>query len=136
MMLREALEITNRRQRRHHNDFHDFIVILASIPITPSHHSDVLTSHPLLKLIHNPLTPNCYITPINIPEPTPHLHLFLIASQLITPYEWLYHAIPGHPYDPVRIQSPRFSRGPLAHPPLLLPNPPPTPPSRASTHID
>ena len=28
----------------------------SSIPITPSHHSDVLSSHPLLKLIHSPLT--------------------------------------------------------------------------------
>ena len=121
----------------------------SSIPITPSHHSDVPTSHPLLKLIHSPLTPNCYIAPINIPEPTPHLHLFLLASELIPPYESLrirppplnprpklYRALRGHPYDLVRIKSPRFSRGPLAYLSLLLPNPPSTPPSRASTHID
>ena len=42
-----------------------------------------------LKLILSPLTPNCYIAPINIPEPTPHLHLFLLASELIPPYESL-----------------------------------------------
>ena len=82
----------------------------ASIPITPSHHSDVLTSHPLLKLIHSPLTPNCYITPINIPEPTPHLHLFLLASELIPPYESLRIRPPPEPppQDP-----PRHSRPPL-----------------------
>ena len=122
----------------------------SSISITPSHHSDVPTSHPLLKLIHSPLTPNCYIAPINIPEPTPHLHLFLLASELIPPYESLrirpppplilrpklYRAIRGPPYDPVRLKSPRFSRGPLAHLSLLLPKPPSTRPSRASTHID
>ena len=69
----------------------------SSIPITPSHHSDVPTSHPLLKLIHSPLTPNCYITPINIPEPTPHLHLFLLASELIPPYESLRIRPPPEP---------------------------------------
>ena len=93
----------------------------SSIPITPSHHSDVLSSHPILKLIHSPLTPNCYIAPINIPEPTPHLHLFLLASEPIPLYESLrirpplnprpkpFRALRGHPYDLVRIKSPRFS---------------------------
>ena len=65
-----------------------------------------------LKLILSPLTPNCYIAPINIPEPTPHLYLFLLASELIPPYESLRIRPPPEP-PPQAL--PRPSRPLLRH---------------------
>ena len=63
-------------------------------PITPSYHSNALASHPLLTLMYSPKSPNCHLEVILIPEPAPHLKLFLMASTDI------------HPYTPLRIRLP------------------------------
>ena len=61
----------------------------STTPITPNHHSNVLTSHPLLRMMLCSTNPNCHLSPLLIPEPTPHLQLFLFATTDISPYESL-----------------------------------------------
>ena len=60
-----------------------------TLQITPTHHSDALQSHPLLQLMYSADTPNATLTPILIPEPSPHLKVFAVASMSITPYSFL-----------------------------------------------
>ena len=57
-----------------------------TLQITPTHYSDALHSHPLLQLMHSADTPKVTLTPILIPEPSPHLKVFAVASTSITPY--------------------------------------------------
>ena len=82
----------------------------STTPITPSHHSDALSTHPLLRLALSPYTPNCILRPLNIPEPTPHLKLFLCSTELIAPYDSLGIRPPPEP-PPVPQQ--RLTRHPL-----------------------
>ena len=42
-----------------------------SIPITPRHHTSILSTHPLVKLLTHSTHPNCILRPIIIPEPFP-----------------------------------------------------------------
>ena len=76
-----------------------------SVPITITHHSDALTNHPLIQLMHSSDEPNCHLEPILIPEPSPHLLLFVVTL------------IPILPYESIRIRPP----------PPPPPKPPPTP---------
>ena len=74
--------------------------------ITPSHHSNAIYTHPILQLMYSHFQPNCRLAPLCIPEPSPHLKLFLITTESLSPYESL------------RIRPP--------------PEPPPTIPSRST----
>ena len=60
-----------------------------------------------------PLTPSCHIAPLNIPEPTPHLLLFLFASELILPYESLRIRPPTEPPPQPRSRPSRPLSRPL-----------------------
>ena len=78
-----------------------------TFPITPHHHSHAPAAHPLIRLMHSTNTPNCHLETFLIPEPFPHLKLFVVASTHILPY------------TPLRIRPP--------------PDPPPTPSSLRGT---
>ena len=65
--------------------------------LTPSNHSDALKNHPLLKLMHSHHRPNCALIPILIPEPSPHVKLFLISTRTIPPYNSLRIRPPPEP---------------------------------------
>ena len=69
----------------------------STTPIIPSHHFDALSTHPLLRLALSPYTSNCILNPINIPEPLPHLKLFLCSTELIAPYDSLRIRPPPEP---------------------------------------
>ena len=66
--------------------------------------SDALKTHPILKLMHSHHRPKCALTPILIPEPSPHIKLFLIS-----------------PYNSLRI-CPRLNHLPLATSTILRSN--------------
>ena len=68
-----------------------------SVPITTTHHSDALLNHPLVKLMHSPQEPNCHLEPILIPEPYPHLQLFVVTLAPILPYESIRIRPPPEP---------------------------------------
>ena len=72
----------------------------SSFPITPTTHSTALSSHPLLKLMYSTTTPNCHLETILVPEPAPHLKLFLVASTNILPYTPLRIRPPPEPPPP------------------------------------
>ena len=65
--------------------------------LTTKHHSDALTNHPLLQLMHSTNTPNCHLEAILIPEPAPHLKLFVVSSTTILPYTPLRIRPPPEP---------------------------------------
>ena len=44
-----------------------------------------------------PINPNCHLSTLLIPEPTPHLQLFLFATTDIFPYESLRIQPPPEP---------------------------------------
>ena len=58
----------------------------ATFQLTPKHHSDAISTHPLLQLMHSTNTPNCHLEAFLIPEPSPHLKLFVVSSATILPY--------------------------------------------------
>ena len=68
-----------------------------TIPITSDHHSDVLLSHPLLRMLFCSHKPNCHLSPLLIPDPIPHLKLFLLTSTDVPPYESLRIRPPPEP---------------------------------------
>ena len=68
-----------------------------SFKITTRHHSDALSTHPLLRLMHSTNTPNCHLEAILIPEPSPHLKLFVVSSTTILPYTPLRIRPPPEP---------------------------------------
>ena len=61
------------------------------------HHSDAPSTHPLLSLMHSTNTPNCHLKEILIPEPSPHLKLFVVSSTTILPYTPLRIRPPPEP---------------------------------------
>ena len=65
-----------------------------TVPITPTHHSDALLTHPIIQLMYSTREPNCHLEPILIPEPSPHLKLFVVTL------------VPLLPYTPLRIRPP------------------------------
>ena len=65
--------------------------------VTPTHHSDALSTHPLLTLMHCTTNPNCELKALLIPEPTPHLKLFLVTTNTILPYESIRFRPPPEP---------------------------------------
>ena len=67
----------------------------STTPITPSHHSDALSTHPLLRLALSPYAPNCILHP--------HLKLFLCSTELIAPYD----------PEPPPVPNQRLTRHPL-----------------------
>ena len=71
-----------------------------SIQITPHHHSSVLSSHPLVKIITHSTNPNCTIRPLIIPEPFPHIKLFVITLTDLNPYTVLSIQPPPRPLPP------------------------------------
>ena len=83
---------------------------LHTFQITPHHHSSAITTHPVLQLITHSSSPNCTLRPLLIPEPYPHLRLFLVALTDISPYTTLSILPPPRPLPP--------------------PQPPPEPPPR------
>ena len=46
---------------------------LYTTPITSLYHSDVLLSHPLLRMLFCHTNPNCHLSPLLIADPIPHL---------------------------------------------------------------
>ena len=87
-----------------------------SIQITTHHHKSILYSHPLVKLITHSTNPNCIIRPLIIPEPFPHLKLFVVTLTDLNPYTVLTIHPPPRPLPP----------------PQPPPEPPP-PPTKAPT---
>ena len=71
-----------------------------SIQITPHHHSSVLSSHPIVKLITHSTNPNCILRPLIIPEPFPHLKLFVVTLTDLNPYTVLSIQPPPRPLPP------------------------------------
>ena len=80
-----------------------------TVPITAHHHSDALHTHPLLKLMYSTHEPNCHLAPILIPEPTPHLKLFVVTSFSILPYTPLRIRPPPEPPPSPRLARARAS---------------------------
>ena len=72
----------------------------ATFKITTRHHSDAPSTHPLLRLMHSTNTPNCHLEEILIPEPSPHLKLFVVSSTTILPYTPLRIRPPPEPPPP------------------------------------
>ena len=70
---------------------------LFTTPLASHYHSDALLSHPLLRMMFCPLNPNCYLSPLLIPDPIPHLKLFLFPTTTIPPYESLRIRPPPEP---------------------------------------
>ena len=85
--------------------------------VTSSYHSDALQTHPLIILMHSHHEPNCALTPILIPEPAPHVKLFLTSTRIIPPYNSLRIRPPPEP--PPR--STILSSTEAAHPRAPLP---------------
>ena len=56
-----------------------------TFPIT-SHHSSILSTHPIILLMIQDTYPYCVIRPLLIPETTPHLKLFVITLHDIPPF--------------------------------------------------
>ena len=54
--------------------------------ITPSHHSNAIYTHSILQLVYSHFQPNYRIAPLCIPEPSPHLKLFLVTTESLLPY--------------------------------------------------
>ena len=75
--------------------------------VTSSYHSDALQTHPLIILMHSHHEPNCALTPILIPEPAPHVKLFLTSTRIIPPYNSLRIRPPPEP--PPRSTIPSFT---------------------------
>ena len=71
-----------------------------TFPITSIHHSDAPKNHPLLQLMYSSHEPNCHLVPILIPEPSPHLKLFVVTSKNILPYTSLRIRPPPEPPPP------------------------------------
>ena len=94
-----------------------------TLPITPHHHSSALVSHPVLQHITHSTSPNCTLRPVIIPEPYPHLRLFLVALTDINPFTILSILPPPRPLPPPQ---------PPPEPPPRLLQPPP---SRTHTRI-
>ena len=90
---------------------------LNTFSITPHHHSSAIVSHPLLQLITHSSSPNCTLRPLLIPEPYPHLRLFLVALTDISPYTTLSILPPPRPLPPPQ---------PPPEPPPRLLQPPPS----------
>ena len=100
--------------------------------LTPTHHSDALTTHPLVTLMHCTSPPNCELKPLLIPEPTPHLKLFLVTLTTILPYESIRIRPPPEPPPSLHQQPPRERNARKAFPTLITsyfkrsaPSPPP-----------
>ena len=90
-----------------------------SIQITPHHHTSILYSHPLVELITHSTNPNCVIRPLIIPEPFPHLRLFVVTLTDLNPYTALSIHPPPRPLPP--------PQPPPEPPPQPPPEPPPQP---------
>ena len=71
-----------------------------SIPITPHHHTSILYSHPLVKLLTHSTNPNCILRLLIIPEPFPHLRLFVVTLTDLNPYTVLSIHPPPRPLPP------------------------------------
>ena len=104
----------------------------STTPMTSSHHSDAPSSHPLIRLTHSSLPPNCTLRPLSIPEPTPHLKLFLCSTELIPPYDSLRIRPPPEPPPSIRQRHQRQPPRPgpfriTSYFSRILP-PPPSPP--------
>ena len=65
--------------------------------VTSNSHFDALQTHPLILLMHSHHDPNCTLTPILIPEPAPHVKLFLTSTRIIPPYNSLRIRPPPEP---------------------------------------
>ena len=94
-----------------------------SIPITPRHHTSILHTHPIVRLLTHSTHPNCILRPIIIPEPFPHLRLFLVTLTDLNPYTVLSIHPPPRPLPPPQ------------PPPEPPPRPTQAPPSRNHTRI-
>ena len=94
-----------------------------SIPITPHHHTSILYSHPLVKLITHSTNPNCILRPLIIPEPFPHIKLFVVTLTDLNPYTVLSIHPPPRPLPPPQ------------PPPEPPPQPTKAPPSRTHPRI-
>ena len=75
--------------------------------VTSSIHSDALQTHPLILSMHSHHEPNCTLAPIFIPEPAPHVKLFLTSTRIIPPYNSLRIRPPPEP--PPRSTIPSFT---------------------------
>ena len=97
------LEISSRIHPRPSN---------TTFKITTRHHSDAPSTHPLLSLMHSTNTPNCHLEEILIPEPSPHLKLFVVSSTTILPYTPLRIRPPPEPPPPQQglISAPKGKR--------------------------
>ena len=89
--------------------------------ITTRHHSDAPSTHPLLSLMHSTNTPNCHLEEILIPEPSPHLKLFVVSSTTILPYTPLRIRPPPEPPPPQQglISAPKGKRSESNKPSLI-----------------
>ena len=91
-----------------------------SIQITPHHHTSILYSHPLVKLITHSTNPNCILRPL---IPFPHLSLFVVTLTDLNPYTVLSIHPPPRPLPPPQ------------PPPEPPPQPTKAPPSRTHPRI-
>ena len=87
--------------------------------LTPTHHSDALTTHPLITLMHCTTTPNCELKPLLIPEPTAHLKLFLVTTTTILPYESIRIRPPPEPPPTAHPHLPNDRRSRTTFPTLI-----------------
>ena len=62
--------------------------------ITPSHHSNAIYTHPILQLMYSDFR---RLASLCIPEPSPHLKLFLVTTESLSPYESLRIRPPPEP---------------------------------------
>ena len=93
----------------------------ATFKITTRHHSDALSTHPILSLMHSTNSPNCHLEEILIPEPYPHLRLFVVSSTTILPYTPLRIRPPSEPPPPQQrlIPAPKGKRSESNNPSLI-----------------
>ena len=71
-----------------------------TFPITNYAHTHALTTHPLIPLLLTTTPPNCCLQPLLIPDPHPHLRLFLTSLTTIPPYTALSIRPPPQPPPP------------------------------------
>ena len=80
-----------------------------TFPITNYAHTHALTTHPLIPLLLTTTSPNCCLQPLLIPDPHPHIRLFLTSLTTIPPYTALSIRPPPQP-PPNGMKLPRESK--------------------------
>ena len=92
-------------------------------PLLLQHHSTAHSFHPLLRLAFSSHPPNCILHPLNIPDSTPHLKLFLCSTEVMGPWPLRFITNSGPlknlPLPPTNAAQ-CISSGPTTHPKLTL----------------